>query len=499
MSDKIIYRRPIPGLLSVSGDQDTSRGEQFPLYEGLVVDVILDHTHPSYSRVNGSNVGSIKVRILEVNQMLDDEGLPWADPLDFSFFEMPLIGEMVVLYKLRGNFFYKNKISFAKKLPENAFLNLNSKLSNRPNKKLRNVILNSSELQPDIHKFGNYWRPDFRVRQLKHFEGDILLQGRMGHSIRFGSSKIDPSSKGLAPNIILRAGQGKDIENDAISIDSEFGLIVEDINKDASSIWIVSDQNIPFEPTTINAGSFYRSIENPINVFGGASITNNSDRLILNSKKTHIMMFSNEEIYLNSFKRTSIDTDNSIMLTANIDIIGKASGNIEYTADKDYNINAGGDYKSITIGTTSFLSNKIFIGSASDEKEPIVGGTSLSIFLARLITALMGIPTNIRTQTQRNSRINISRQISPAIAASAHVITPVGPGALNPTIVAALQTLYRELASGQFTQSPFNSEDNFVNLQNEQPVVELNDFETGEQVVTENNEWKLSESYYKVV
>jgi hypothetical protein len=499
MSDKIIYRRPLPGLLSVSGDQDSSRGDQFPIYEGLVVDVILDHTHPSYSRIDGSNVGAIKVRILEVNQMLDDDGLPWADPLDFSFFEMPLIGEMVVIYKLRGNFFYKNKISFAKKLPENAFLNLNSTLSDRPNKKLRNVILNESELSADSHKFGEYWRPDFRVRQLKHFEGDILLQGRMGHSIRFGSSKIDPSSKGLAPNLILRTGQGKGVETDAISIDSEFGLILEDINKDASSIWMVSDQNIPFEPTTINAGSFYRSIETPINVFGGASITNNSDRLILNAKKTHIMMFSNEEIYLNSFKRTSIDTDNSIMLTANIDIIGKASRNIEYTADKDYNINVGGEYKSIVIGTTSFLSNKIFIGSADDEREPMVGGTSLSIFLARLINALMGAPVTIGQQRQQESRINIPQQISPAIATSAHVITPTGPGALNPVIVTALRTLYTELSTGQFTKSPFNSEDNFVNLQNERPVVELNEFQPGQQVMTDNNEWELSEPYYKVI
>jgi hypothetical protein len=498
MSDKVIYRRPLPGLLSVSGQQDSSRGEQFPIYEGLVVDVILDHTHPEYSRVDGSNVGFIKVRILEVNQMLEDESLPWATPLDFTFFEMPLIGEMVVIYKLRGNFFYKSKIAFAKKLPENAFINLNSTLGNRPNKKLKNAILNSAELSTDSHKFGEYWRPDFRVRQLKHFEGDTLLQGRMGHSIRFGSSKIDPSSKGLAPNLILRAGQGKDIENDSISIDSEFGLILEDINKDASSIWMVSDQNIPFEPTTINAGSFYRSIENPINVFGGASIIINSDRLILNSKKTHIMMFSNEEIYLNSFKRTSIDTDSSIILTANVDIIGKASENIEYAADKDFNINVGGDYKSITIGTTSFLSNRIFIGSASDDREPMVGGTSLSIFLARLITALMGTPPSIGTQTQANSRIRLN-QLTPGPASSAHVITPTGPGLLNPIIQTALRTLYRELQQGTFSKSPFNSQDNFVNLQNEAPIVELNEFEKGEQVMTENNEWKLSESYYKVV
>jgi hypothetical protein len=419
----------------------------------------------------------------------------------YSFFEMPLIGEMVVIYKLRGNFFYRNKISFGKKLPENSFLNLNRSLGGRFKNTIKNLLSNKTSEPPiDVHRFGNYWRPDSRVRQLKHFEGDILLQGRMGHSIRFGSSKIDPSSEGLAPNLILRTGQGKDLETTKSSFSSsEFGLILEDINKDASSIWMVSDQKVPFEPTTINAGSFYRSIGSPTSVFDGASITINSDRLLLNSKKNHIMLFSNDEIYINSFNRTSIDSDDSIHLTANIDITGKSGRNIEYSSDKDFNINVGGQYRSIVRGNTSFLSDKIFIGSSSDNSEPMVGGTSLSIFLARLITALVGVPTNIRSQTSLNPRITLPRSISPGIASTTHVITATGPGTLNPQIIRALVTLYNELSGRAFSGAPFSSQDNFVNLRNENALVELSNFSDGEQVETENNEWILSEQYYRVV
>jgi hypothetical protein len=211
------------------------------------------------------------------------------------------------------------------------------------------------------------------------------------------------------------------------------------------------------------------------------------------------MLLSNDEIYLNSYHRTSIDTDESLHLTANIDIIGKSGRNIEYSADSDFNINVGGQYRSIVRGNTSFLSDKIFIGSSSDNSEPMVGGTSLSIFLARLITALMGTPLNIRSQIPLNPRIRLPRSISTGIATTSHVITPMGPGVLNPQITTALITLYNELSARSFSGSPFSSQDNFVNLRNENALVELNGFKEGEQVETENSQWILSEQYYRVV
>jgi hypothetical protein len=376
-------------------------------------------------------------------------------------------------------------------------INLNRAISNRYSNTLQNAIKNQDELDLESHRFGNYFRPDNRVRQLKHFEGDTLIQGRMGASIRFGSSKMDPDSNGLAPNLILRAGQGKDLEQD-IPDASPFGIILEDINKDVSSIWMTSDQNIPFEPTTEKAGSFGRSRTKPFKSPSGASIIINSDVVLINAKKSDVMLFSNEEIYLNSFKRASIDTDDSIVLTANLDIINRTSRNIEHMADADYSIFSGGEYRSVVNKTTSFLSSKIFIGSASDDREPMVGGTSLSIFLARLITALMGTPPSIGVQTQVNPRIRLN-PLTPGPAATAHVITPMGPGVLSPVIQTALRTLYSELQQGTFTKSPFNSQDNFVNLVNDAVDIELNEFKEGEQIETENYEWILGESYYDII
>ena len=160
---------------------------------------------------------------------------------------------------------------------------------------------------------------------------------------------------------------------------------------------------------------------------------------------------------------------------------------------------AGSDVTSISIEKTALVADKLFIGTTEDDSEPLVGGTTLSKFLARLILAL----THAGTKDPKPG------QHTPAGAAhtNIHVITPTGPGKLNPTIVKALDDLYKELQKknpGQknkkdFAGAPFNSEDNFVMLVNEEPTMELNKFKNGKQMRVDRPEWKLSEPYYKVV
>lgn len=500
---KYVYRAKPDGFLATTGTTESTRPLTTPFYEGLVVDVVLDQFHPNYSP-DGYNVGTIKVRLLSVDNSRDDELLDWADPLDTTIQEMPLLGELVLVQKVLGNFFYLRKTNLTRILQEHGMLNLNNQISNRSSRLRSQITSRDEEITPENHKFGNYFKPDNRVRQLKHFEGDVLIQGRMGHSIRFGSSQIDPSSKGLAPNLLFRTGQAKDVENTDCTTDKIFGLIVEDINKDASSVWMTSDQVIPYEPTIVNVGSFYRSLKNPPQQYDGASIIINSDRVVLGSKKTHVLLFAQEEIYLNSFNNTSIDTDSSIVLTANIDIRNLSSRNIDNIADRDYTINVGNDTSVVAINNVSFVSNKMFIGSITDDEEPLVGGASLSKWLARLILVLMGNPPQVLPwTTQKSTPIPAIRE---GVSTHTHVITSHGPGRLNPTIVNGLTQLYNELAKtnpgqaspSEFAGAPFNSGDNFVKLANEVPQIQKNEFKTGNVTVIENNKWLLSEPYYKV-
>jgi hypothetical protein len=511
--DKWVYRGRPGGMLATSGTTDSARPITTPIHEAIVEDVILDHLHPKYSS-DGYNVGMIKIRIFSVDNSRDSETLDWAQPIDATIQELPLIGELVIVQRVLGDYFYNRKVYLAHRIQENGMLNLSKQLDNRPAKLGRKITATQTEIQKEDHEFGQYFKPDNRVRPLKHFEGDVLIQGRMGHSIRFGSSQMDPSSKGMAPNIILRTGQAKDAETKNCTTDKVFGLTLEDINRDASSLWMTSDQTVPFEPITLNAGSFYRSILNPPQKFDKAQIILNSDRIILDAKKTHIMMFSNEEIYLNSFKRTSIDADESIILTANLDVQINTSRNIDNVADEDFTVKAGSDISMLAGEKISLVGKKIHLGGIQNDAEPVVGGTSLSIFLARLIQAIMGLgitPPQIPTYQSAGlsgPTINIPSAITPGTSAFFHVQTPTGPGVLMPQIVTALTALHTELVSpnpgsqksSPFSGAPFNSNDVFIAMSNQDVTTAIvkNEFENGTQIKTENNQWLLSDSYYKV-
>ena len=487
-------------LLTLGGDVDSGKVVHKSFYEALVEDVIVDHFHPKYSSTDGYNVGDIKVRVFDIDNTLDSDKLSWASPFCLNHQQYPLIGEVVIVQFYFGKFYYTSPLNMTKRLQESGMLNLSNAINNRF-RKLTSPLNNSNfrETKPDEPLLGAYYKPDSRVRQLKHFEGDYILQGRMGHSIRFGSSAMDVSSDTLAPNIIFRTGQGKDLEQTNATVSSDYGLILEDINKDASSIWMTADQAVKIVPATTNAGSYIRSVDYVVEYpFQGAQILLNSDRLILNSKKEETFLFSSKGIHLNSFNDATVDTDSNILLTANLDINFRCNDNIEMKADKDVIMSAGSDIFSTANEKISFVSDKLHIGSVSNTDEPLVGGTSLSIFLARLIMALIGMPKTIRSQTQANSRISIPRTIFPGLSANAHVFTSVGPGKLASYIITDLTKLYNELAAGAFAKAPFNSEDNFVMLQNEIPDIVLNEFEAGTNEVEEGSTWNYDESYYNI-
>jgi hypothetical protein len=534
---------------------DNARGVLPATYEGLVVDVILDHTHPQYSRVDGYNVGAIKVRIFDVNESLEDSQLPYADPIDTTILQYPLIGELVVIHKIRGNFFYGSKVAIARRIQENGMIGLNNAMNNPAGNTLSAAATNQVEISNNGHKFGEYFRPDSRVRQLKHFEGDTIFQGRMGNTIRFGSSQMDPSSEGLAPNIIIRAGQGKNIETESVSIDTVFGLVTEDINKDASSIWITSNQIVPFEPATIDAFSFFRSINEAPQTFDKAQIIINSDRVVLNSKANDIMLFSNKEIYLNSKSYVSIDTDRNILLTANISIINRAVGKIENTAGLNYTVNSAGTANINAHTAISLLSNKIYIGSAPRPLDIVTFGTSLADVVTNLdslslndIPDLIGIGLDGYNLTAKEANTEaepivcgvrlaewLDEILQVLITSPILGIASSGPVKLHPSVVLKLKTAQNKLYEGNarpsrfnlsktegrinsaFKDAIFNSRDNYVAYENSRPALSLIQPNVGLQLADyvipvstdiekdtsqsgdKNNEWNLSDFYYKVI
>ena len=124
------------------------------------------------------------------------------------------------------------------------------------------------------------------LSQLQPYSGDIINEGRFGQSIRFGytpqkaDAKIQPSwdsSSPESPITIIRNGAG---ESNGYN-----KFVIEDINKDNSSIWLGSKQKIG-----LKSSNKFTLGATPTGTYNKPQIILNSDRIVLNSKTDSVLI-----------------------------------------------------------------------------------------------------------------------------------------------------------------------------------------------------------------
>jgi hypothetical protein len=183
-------------------------------------------------------------------------------------------------------------------------------------------------------ELGKTFREKLDIKPLQPFEGDIIYEGRWGQSIRMGSTVNDSKISNTwskngnngDPIIIIRNKQYN--ENNDPWIPQ-----VEDINKDISSVYLTSTQNIPINVASKNYKSYSTPPESP-NEFSGEQIVINSGRLLFNSKNDSILFSSNKTINLNSVESVNIDSPKTIINSNNILMGGKDASESIILGDK---------------------------------------------------------------------------------------------------------------------------------------------------------------------
>lgn len=113
------------------------------------------------------------------------------------------------------------------------------------------------------------------IKSLKNFEGDVIIEGRFGQSIRFGSNHSAYSTENNwsfakengKPITIIRNGQGNvPINSKNPKARQPWAPTVEDINYDDSSIYLTSGQGIVIEDiNNFPLDSFGKSIDVQLN------------------------------------------------------------------------------------------------------------------------------------------------------------------------------------------------------------------------------------------
>ena len=236
-----------------------------------VMDIILDLNHEKseqYGFWDGlGTIFYIRVDAIVGNPNLeknwkDSKQLRTARPLQANQKYYPLVGEIVMVLSAAGksvikpkqDSYYLPNINIWNHPHHNAVPN---PLAFKEDGKTKRDYINSTgglvrhvkDGSTDID-LGKYFKEKLNTKPLLPYEGDYILEGRYGNSIRFGSTipteKIDEnnandwSAEGDLgdPITVIRNGQSEELDANG------WEPTIEDINRDSTSIYLTSNQQI---------------------------------------------------------------------------------------------------------------------------------------------------------------------------------------------------------------------------------------------------------------
>ena len=212
------------------------------------------------------SIGSVKFNILYENS--NPEGVNSnklvAKPLFSNIKNYPLVGEIVLIVMGPSNrlndsagekdYYYISQANLWNSQHHNAFPNLAdySKVVQEVSGDYTNAEAGeTSQENADIPQFplGETFKERSNIKPLLPFEGDFILEGRWGQSIRFGSTvtelpNVSPwSTSGVDgdPITILRNGQG------TVDVKEGWVPVVESISTNDSSVYLTSTQVVPID------------------------------------------------------------------------------------------------------------------------------------------------------------------------------------------------------------------------------------------------------------
>lgn len=301
----MLYNYGLRNSGRVSPDSRKRKVEKYVNFNfGRVVSITLTQADDTYS--NLLSVGEITylpiLQDIVQNRIETPENLLKAVPANPHFRQYPLIGEIVALdYEPseRSSVISGQIKAYYKRIVNIFNLPYNNALPNLLN-------TDSVVLWPDIEELINAY-------PLLPFPGDVTVEGRFGNSIRLSGIKntgniYSDDTNNQKPFIIIRNGQNPDFEtNTPIPV-------AEDINLDSSTIFLTSDHTVPLLQANLKRDSYIEPPEEA-NIYKGAQVVINSDRVFINSKEDSIFLSSNSSIGLNG-GNINLDGDDYIGIDA---------------------------------------------------------------------------------------------------------------------------------------------------------------------------------------
>jgi len=336
---------------------------------------------------------------------IDKEG--YAFPFDKNNITYPILGETVLILEIGNNFYwlpysvnqYPNYREDYKTSEVSKEKDIPTSKGDGKNKDYAEAKAGTPNQSPTQTKSNEKkYEVKEKVKFLKPREGDTIISGRVGNTLRLSEFFLTEDGKSSSPSIFIRNKQNPELDSKPIG-----EMIDEDINKDGSSIYITSNKvKIPFKETIKKEKIGFKEFPTSDKLKGDQLFVN-SDRIVFSAKASEFIIFGKGN--------TGVITD----------------GNFSVDAEKDIYLHTN---KSATIHSKG--ANQIFLNSdngkiylGKNKGEGAAGAAVQKMVLGGELVKIMGELID-----------EITKQV---------YATPVGPTATGPVNAAAFKAIKGKL------------------------------------------------------
>jgi len=303
----------------------------------------------------------------------------YAHPFDKNNFTFPIKGETIIILKVEEQTFYlpysitpySNYRRDYSKYEASKEEDTSETSSDSSGKEKREAVqTGGTTSESDTNKKDKKYNVNEKIKFLKPLEGDTIITGRVGNTIRFSEFFLTEDGKTSSPGIYIRNKQNGELDSKKIG-----ELVDEDINKDGTSIYITSNKvKVPFLETIKKEKKAFTEYPSSADLKGD-QLYINSDRIILSAKAKEFIIFGKGNTGIITDGRFTIDSAKDIYLHTDKTITLHSKGNNKIFLNSD----SGGKI---------YLGKDTGEGAAGADVQKMVLGGELVKILQDLISAI---------------------------------------------------------------------------------------------------------------
>jgi hypothetical protein len=286
----------------------------------------IHNNNKNFSDLDASLYGAITYDFEDSNEKEN-----YAKPFDRNNFTFPIKGETVVIFKMFKPYSqtfwlpytntpypnYRKDYTIVKSVTKDTRPDTGGGIDPKKADAAGGTTTPPPSKDDDIK-----YKINEKIKFLKPKQGDTILSGRVGNTIRLSELFLSSDGKPY-PGIFIRNKQNPELDSQKIG-----ELVDEDINKDGTSVYIVSGKTkVPFKETIKQTKKAFAGYPSD---FSGDQLFLNSDRIILSAKAKEFIIFGKGNTGIITDGTFSVDAAKSIHLLSsnNVTIESEAANQI---------------------------------------------------------------------------------------------------------------------------------------------------------------------------